>query len=183
MKTTLLVIAVLFGALLLGGVITTTWGVGQYNNAQALKTQYDAKYKANEAIFDNMFKKISQTTQVTDLQKNALKQIFNEYAQARSGNGSGGSLAKWVQESVPNVDVSVYKNLQNIVVSARDEWTTNQVELVDVAREYNTMLVTFPSNVLLKSFGFQKIDATVITSSRTENAFATGKDDNIDLTK
>lgn len=183
MNKTLLVGIVLLATACLTCIVALTWGVGKYNDAQALKTQYDAKYKANEAVFDNMFKKIAQTTQVTDLQKNSLRQIFNEYATARSGNGNGGSLAKWVQESVPNVDVSVYKNLQNIIVSARDEWTTNQVELVDVAREYNTMLMVFPSNILLKSFGFEKINATVITSTRTENAFNSGKDDDINLSK
>ena len=63
------------------------------------------------------------------------------------------------------------------VTSSRDAWTMRQVELVDISREYNQKLVTFPSNVILKMLGFQKIVPNVITSSSTEKAFETGKDD------
>lgn len=182
MKTTLIILALLFGGLLLIAGITTVWGIGQYNTASTLRNQYDAKVKANEAIFDNVIKKISQSAQVTDLQKNALKDIFTSYASARTTGGSqDGSLMKWVTESIPNVDTSIYRNLQNIVTGARDEWTANQVALIDIAREYNLMLVKFPSNLLLNALGFQKLDPKIITSTRTENAFKTGKDDDTSL--
>jgi hypothetical protein len=81
----------------------------------------------------------------------------------------------------PCVDVTVYRNLQNIITGARDEWTMNQTALVDIANSYNLMLARFPGNLLLGAFGFQKIDAKVITSSRTGQAFASGKDDDTDL--
>jgi hypothetical protein len=74
-----------------------------------------------------------------------------------------------------------FTNLQNIIAGSRDEWTANQIALVDIAREYNKNLATFPSNVFLHAFGFQDIDAKIITSTRTDNAFKTGKDDDVDL--
>ena len=43
------------------------------------------------------------------------------------------------------------------------------------------MLARFPSNVLLKVLGFEPIVPKIVTSSRTERAFATGKDDDVDL--
>lgn len=175
----LIVIAVLIAAV---AGIAGIWGISTYNNAAGLRNLYEAKVKANSASFDNMWKEISQTSQVTDKQKDALKDIFTSYAAARTTGGSqDGSLMKWVTESIPNVDVSVYKTLMNTITSARDSWTMRQLELVDIARQYNQLLVQFPTNVFLGAFGFKQIDAKVITSSRTEKAFETGKDDEVKL--
>ena len=48
-------------------------------------------------------------------------------------------------------------------------------------REYNQRLSVFPSNLVLRMFGFEKIVPKIITSSRTDKAFSTGKDDDVDL--
>jgi hypothetical protein len=58
-----------------------------------------------------------------------------------------------------------------------------QKELVGIATTFNDMMVTFPKGPFLKLFGFKIIDPKIITSSRTEKAFATGKDDDVDLRK
>jgi len=181
MKKSLLVASVIGGSFILLLLISVIWGVSRYNTARSLHNQYDALARANEASFDNMWKKINQTAQATDAQKNALKEIFNGYAATRSGNGNGGQIMTWLQESVPAVDTTVYRNLQNIIAGSRDEWTVRQIALVDVAREYNQMLVVFPSNLLLGAYGFQKINARVVTSGRTDKAFSSGKDDDVNL--
>lgn len=180
-KLTLSFIVILAG-LFVTGLIAVTWGVSTYNQAAGLKNLYEAKLKANTASFDNMWKTISQSVQVADKQKDALKEIFNSHAAARSQGAQNDQLImKWVQESVPNVDVSVYRNLQNIITSSRDGWTMRQLELVDIARQYNQSLVQFPTNVFLRIFGFQPIEAKVITSERTEKTFETSQDNDVKL--
>lgn len=182
MKKYMLIAAVLFGGFCLTVGVLGIWAMSQYNTASTLKNQYEAKVKANEAVFDNMWKKISQSSQVTDAQKNALKEVFIGYAQARSGGGPNtASFINAVREAVPKVDVKIFTQLMNVITGSRDEWTANQIALVDISREYNLMLVKFPGNILLKLFGFQKIDPKVITSGRTEAAFSTGKDDDVGL--
>lgn len=180
MNKTLLTLLVILGTLFVGATITGLYCLSTFNTATSLKVRYDAKLKANEASFDNMWKKIKGTAEVTDAQKAALKEILIGYAQARStgGGSNDGSLARWVQESVPNVDTSTFNNLQNIIAGSRDSWTFNQLELVDIAREFNRMLEVQPSGLILSIFGrFEKIDAKVITSTRTQETFANGKDD------
>jgi hypothetical protein len=182
MNKFLLSAIVLAGLLAVAVVIGSVWGISTYNQASSLKNLYDAKLKANNASFDNMFKTIDQSAQVTNKQKDALKEIFTSYASARTTGGSAdGSVMKWVTESIPNVDTSVYKTLMNTITSARDSWTMRQLELVDIARQYNQYLVQFPTNVFLKMLGFEKIDAKVVTSGRTEKAFETGRDDDTKL--
>jgi len=180
MKPYQIILAVL-GAGLFFLIAIAAYVVGTYNSEASLKVTYDAKLKDNNSQFDNMWKKIQQTAQVTNEQKNALKDIFTSYAQARTGTGDGGSLAKWTQESVPNVDTTTFKNLQNIITSSRDSWTENQRELIDLSRQYNQPLQTFPSNVILRCFGFTHLDPTIVTSTRTDNAFKSGKDDDTSL--
>ena len=97
MKIALALIAIIVGGLLLVAVILGIYGVSTYNRAQALHTQYDSKVKANSAVFDNMWKKIQQTAQVPEAQKNAFKDIFTSYAEARSG--TGGDSASVIGES------------------------------------------------------------------------------------
>ena len=181
MSKNVLVALVLAGGMFLFAVVGGIWTVGTYNGAATLRNQYTSKVSANEASFDNMWKKIQQTSQVPEAQKNAFREIFESYASARTGPNGGGSVMNWIKESIPSPDLSLYKDLMNIITGSRDEWTRNQIELVSISNEYNQRLSVFPSNILLGLFGFQKIDPKVITSSRTENAFKSGKDNDVNL--
>jgi hypothetical protein len=178
MKPTLIIVGGIFAMLALIVIVLASTGVGWYNTASRLKVQYDAKLAANHAELDNLKKKISQSAEVTDENMKALEKIFTGYAEARTPKGSEHALANWIKESVPSVDTSTFKNLQNIIVGSRDAWTMRQTEIVDISREYNSMLVVFPQNLVLKMFGFEKIIPTIVTSTETETAFKTGLDDN-----
>jgi len=153
--------------------------VSTMNTEARLRTAIEAKQLDNTSEFDNMFKKISQVAQVSEKQMQSLKEIFVEHAQARTGPGGGGSLATWIKESVPNVDTKTFDNLQNIITASRDRWTMRQKELVDLDRERKQMFRVFPSSLYLSVLGRREGDVsiTVVTSSRTERAFETGKDD------
>lgn len=166
----------LFGIVIVAAIVLFATGVGMYNNASTLKNQYEAKLSANHAELDNVKKKISQVAQVSDEQMKSLEKLFVGYADARTSKSTN-QLMTWIKETVPNVDQKTFLNLQNIITSSRDAWTMRQTELVDIAREYNKLLVVFPSNIILKMLGFEKIVPNVVTSTSTEKAFATGKDD------
>ena len=151
-----------------------------YNNSEVgLRNQIKMKQTDNKSEFDNMWKKIKQTAQVTDAAKEALQEIFVQHAQARTTGGGG--LMKWVQESVPNVqpDSMPFKTLMNIITSSRDRWTMRQKELLDFKREHDNILDKIPSGWFLA--GRQKIDVKIVTSGRTEAAFESGMDDDVDV--
>jgi hypothetical protein len=179
MKKSIIIMIVVAFVLLVFGM----GAIGTLNKEARLKNLVVAKQKDNTSEFDNMWKVIQQTAQVPEQKKEALKEIFNSYASARTGTGDGGSLMNWIKEAVPNVDVKVYDNLMNIIVSKRDAWTMRQKELIDIDREHNVMFDVFPSNIVLGIFGRQKTVITIVTSSRTEKAFETGKDDDVELFK
>jgi hypothetical protein len=168
--------------LVLGLVIAIILGiffVTTMNKETRLRNQITAKQTDNTSEYDNLWKKLSQSAQVTDAQKEALREIIVGNAQARKSGG--GSLATMVHEAVPTVDTSTFNNLLNIVTSSRDAWTMRQKELIDLKREHDNIIDLFPSNVICMVLGRQKIDIKIVTSSRTGEAFKTGKDDDVDL--
>jgi hypothetical protein len=167
------------GTVCLGLFVFVMSGVSVYNNQAQLGNLYEMKVKANEAEFDNMWKKIKQTAQIPEQKKEAFKEIFLEYAEARTSENAG-SVVNFVRESNPTLDLSVYDNLMNLISGSRDSWTMRQTELVDIARQYNQNLVMFPRNVYLGVF-FDKIDPKVITSGKTKETFESGEDNDLDL--
>jgi hypothetical protein len=177
---------IVFGALGVGGVlflILLFSVIGTANSETDLSTAIHAKQTDNKNAMDKMWKTISQVAQVTEGQKNALMEIFTGYAQARAGGkaGGGGSLATWIHEAIPSVDTSTFNNLQNIITSERDGFYMRQKELLDLNREHNRLLQRIPSGWILAAMGRKEIDVTIVTSSRTETAFQTGKDDDVSV--
>lgn len=169
---------VLGSILLIGIIIGMTW-VSANNKEVGLRNAITAKQKDNQSRFDNMWKTISQTAQVSEKDRESLSKIFVEHAQARTGNGEGGSVMKWIQESVPTVDSSLFKNLQNIILSSREGWTRNQTEILDLKREHDNVLDKFPSSIFVG--GRSHIEVQIVTSGRTKEAFDTGVDESTNV--
>ena len=149
---------------------------GTYNQEVDLRTAIEAKQQDNQSEYDNMWKTVKQAAQVTDREAQLIRDVIVGYAGERGGNGNGG-LINAVHESVPNVDAKTMSNLQNTVVGLRQNWTMRQKELVDLNREHSSLLRRFPSNVILGMFGCKEIEIHLVTSTRTDNAFESGKDD------
>lgn len=157
------------------------WGVGVANKETRLRNSIAAKQTDNKNQYDNMWKKISQVAQVTDGQKQALLEIFTQHAQARTGGDSKNLLVKWVQESVPNVDTKTFEKLMVVITSSRDSFTERQRELLGLKLEDDNVIDLFPGSIVCSILGRTKIDVKIVTSSRTENAFVEGKDDDVDV--
>lgn len=169
----LIIIVALFSAFI--GV-----SIDVYNTHIDLKTQIEAQQKANEANFDTMWKKINQVTQVSDEYKEGLKEILASYTQERKKE-SNQLLMDWTKEAVPTFDSSIYKQINNVIVSARDEFYVNQQLLIDLNREHNLLIQTFPNNIICWILHIEKININVVTSTKTDETFNTGKEDNINI--
>ena len=164
----------------LGGMCIFSKGVSVYNTHIDLKNQIEAKQKANETIFDNTWKKINQTVQVSDKYKDGLKEVLLAYTSGRS-KGDSQLLMDWTKEAVPTFDSSIYKQINNVITSSRDDFTKNQEILIDLSRQHQQFIQKFPNNVFCAILGIKEIEIKVVTSSKTEEAFNTGKEDDIKL--
>lgn len=166
------------GFLALVVLVVVVYVIGVANSETRLRNAIAAKQTDNTSEFDNCWKKISQVAQVTEGQKNALLEIFTGYAEARGKAMEGGAgVAKWVKESCPNVDTKTFENLQNIITGSRDRWTLQQKELIGLKNEHDNIRTQIPSSLICSILGRGEIKITVVTSTKTEEAFKTGKDD------
>lgn len=170
----------ILAAVLFLSITTCSYVISVLDREATIRNMVSAKQIDNTNVFDNMWKTISQTAEVTDTQRQALLEIFTSYAESRTPD-SAGRIISWIQESVPNVDTTTFNNLQNIIVSSRDSWARNQRELIDLDREHDTPFDRVVSGTILSIFGRERTEITIVTSSRTQRAFATGTDDDVNV--
>lgn len=162
-------------ALVIG--LAVIWGFSVSNSEIRLRNALTAKQRDNQSELDNLQKKITQAAQITTAQTKALLEIIVGNAQARTQKG--GTLATLVHEAVPNVDVKVFQNLQNIVTAGRDSWTMRQKEILDLKREHDNVRTVAPGSWVVG--GRPEIQVVIVTSDRAEEAFKTGKDNDTDV--
>ena len=155
-------------------------GIGFYNTHITLKNQIEAKQKENEVVFDTMWKKINQTVQVADKYKDGLKLILTAYTDGRN-KGNNQLIMDWTKEAVPNFDSSVYKQLNNIIVGSREDFSKNQSILIDLSRQHNQFIQTFPNNLFANILNIKPIEIQIITSTNTQKTFETGLENEIGL--
>lgn len=184
MNKTLLLMSVaalgIFALVAISGVVL--YGVGVVNNFNKIEVSADAIQKNNENILDNTRKQVREAGVVADKEVEALTNIITGYAGERGSGPDGGnnnmiSIAA-VNEAVPSItDVKTLQNLQNIVVAARNKWEAAQTRLIEKQRQGNEMLVTIPSSLILSLVGKEQFQITIVTSSETQENFASGTDD------
>lgn len=146
-----------------------------------------AQLESNKASHDTMWKTIRETAQVPDMMRDDFIKTYDAAMRGRYGENGSGAVMQWIKEQNPNLAPEVYTKVQTVIESGRARFLKDQQQLVDKVREYNNLLDgnrAILANVFL---GFpRKIDPNddkfkPVTSGRTDDAFRTGKDDEIKL--
>lgn len=153
--------------------------VSTSNTEIRLRNQIDAVQLDNQNEFQLMWTRIEQVTQVTRAERESVERIIVNYADQRTGEGGGGRFINAVREAIPNIDNATFVNLQNTIVASRDRFANRQRQLIDLKREHDNIIMTFPGSIFVGNR--PQVDITVITSTRTQETFQTGLDDNIKL--
>lgn len=151
-----------------------------YKAENSQRLLVSAHQQKNEVVFDNVWKTVAQLAQVTDKYKESFKDVYVGIMDGRYGKGDG-TLMKWVQESNPNFEPSMFTKLMNVIEGSNAEFTENQKMLIDLGREHDLILTTPPASIFYSLLGKEHIKLNIVTSTKTENAFKTGKNDNIDI--
>jgi hypothetical protein len=159
-------------------VVVTFYGVSTHNTAISLESQFEAVQNDNKNQYDNMVKKIMKSAQVTKKQAEFIGKIIIDHAKSRGGSGPM-TLVNAVKESIPTIPDKAWTNLQNIITSSHDRFASAQTRLLDIKREHDILRMSIPSSFIVG--GRNELEAIIVTSSRTENAFTTGKDDDMEL--
>lgn len=175
-KIILIALLVILGC----GIGTVVGAYFGYNNKEiALRAKAEAQVGKIEGVHDKMWKVIQQKAQVTTEYKDAFAEIYPEIISGRySGNGDG-SLMKWVTESNPNFDTSLYTDLMQSIEILRSEFQRNQETMLDLVREHKTLCTTYPGRWFISNT--MEIEYTVISSTKSKVVMETGIDDDVKL--
>lgn len=144
-----------------------------YQNASArLKNEFTSQEQKIESAFDDAWKTIKQVAQVDEKYRESVKEIVIGNAEARGGSGS---LASFVTEAVPNIDSTTANRLIGIIDGRREMLKREQQLLTNIAKLHNDLVDTFPGNLFLS----ERLEARIISSTRTKEAIETGVDDDV----
>lgn len=144
-----------------------------------LRKQAIAQEDKIEVVYDKVWKTIQQKAQISNEYRDAFSEIYPEIMENRYGGDEGGTLMKWITESNPNFDTSLYKDLSQSIEVLRTEFQKNQERMLDIIREHSSLCERYPSRWFVKNK--EKIEYTVISSTKSKTVMATGIDDNVDL--
>lgn len=172
---------VVLGIFLFVGMFFVAIPLISYSNQEvSIRNQVIASQKSNEVIYDRVWKTIQQQAGVSEKYSIDFRNIYKDIMEARNPNGQG-TLLKFITESNPNFDSSIFKSLMSSIEGNRRDFEFAQKMLIDKKREHDILLSSFPSGMYLGILGRKPIDIQLVTSERTEKAFKSGQDNNIDL--
>lgn len=136
-----------------------------------------AKEKEVANVYDDVWKTISQVAQVSEDYRTSFDSIYSHIMSDRY-SANDGSLMKWIKESNPKFETTLYLDLANTIESKRGEFKNVQSVLIDVVRQYNDYVSVFPNSFFLNK---EPLEVKLILSTRTNKAVETGVDDDVKL--
>lgn len=152
-----------------------------YTNEEVrLRNLYVAQYDVIEGYHDAMWKIIQQQAQVTDKYQESFRDIYVGIMEGRYSNEGGrGALMNWIQESNPQFSVSLFSQLMNTIEVQREAFLKEQTKMLNIINQHSNLIETIPGRWFLSDK--EKLEYTMISSSRSKKVRETGIDDDVDL--
>jgi hypothetical protein len=167
------VLAVVLGIIGVAGI-----GVAKYismgNQNARLTNLFNAKQVESKTIHSEMWQTVKEIGGVTDAYASKFDSIYSHIMDARYSKGDG-SLMKFITEANPTFDSRLYEKLANVIEEKRIKFNGVQKDLLDIDREHNDLITTFPGTLFLS--GAPRFKVQIVTSTRSEKAFESGVDD------
>ena len=176
-------IAVVVGLVGLIGIVFMSY-VSAYNAANRMENQIVATFEDNKNVLAQYSNRIAEAAQIPAMQRDDLVAVVTAALDARYGEEGSKAMFQFIQEQNPNIDSSVYTQLQRMIEAGRIDFATAQTRLIDQKRVYETALGSFWQGMWMRVAGYPKInldDYKIVTNARTEEAFKTGVEEPMKL--
>ena len=149
-----------------------------------------ATWEDNENVLAQYSLKIGEIAQVPAMYRDDIKEIYADVLKGRYGENGSQAMFQFLKEQNPQIDASLYTNIQQAMEAGRNEFRVAQTRLVDQKRVYVTNLGYVWKGFWLETAGYPTLnvgfqggadDFEIITSEYAIDAFETGVDQGITL--
>lgn len=159
-------------------IVSIGSAISYFNDFNRIEQQVKKFNKDSENYLSNYTLKVQETAQIPDMYKDGLKEVIKGTFEGRYGADGSKAVMQWIQEQNIQFDSSLYKEIQVVISSGRDEFRISQTKKLDVCAIYETKLSQFPGSLIAGVFGYPRIDldktCQVVSDVRTQEAFGKG---------
>jgi len=189
-----LLIAIVSVAILLLAIIGSY--ISFYNTAVKLENTTRAQFQSNKNAYDSMWKTIQEVAQVPQQYKDDFKDLLVTETTAKYGDKGSQATFQWFKDRDLKLPPEMYTKVQTAIEANRAEFRRGQDVLLDKQRRYSDHIQSFGGSIWAGMSGHPKpvmgelaptkdldgdgvmtvLDYPIVTSAKTEAAFATGED-------
>jgi uncharacterized protein (UPF0333 family) len=173
------VLAIVALLIALAGVAAVSY-ISAYNFGNSTEQQLKAVRENNKNILAQYGQKVQEAAQVPSMYAEDVTKVVTAAVQGRYG--ADGSKATWqmLKEQNPSLDASMYKQIQQIIESGRNDFQNGQSRQIAVKQGYETALGSFWQGMWLRIAGYPKLNLDefkIISTGRADDAYQKGKED------
>jgi hypothetical protein len=168
---TLIIVGAILGALVLGAIGIYGYANSLQMEGVARETELNAQYLDNQNELSTYISKFYETVGIANLKSDKMDQILTDAVKGRyeghtSAQVGQGQLFSAIKEAYPNIDLSHYDRILDLINSGRDAYKQKQSKLLDMLRSYDKWRESgiFQSMVLGKYFPSNHLEARIGTS-------------------
>ena len=174
--------------LVLGAIAAVVAGsyIKNFNYGNRVERQIEATHTDNRNVLAQYSTRIVEMAQVPEMCKQDVMDIYEGALTGRYGENGSQAMFQFLQEQNPQIDASLYTNVQQSMEAGRNQFQNSQSRLIDLKRGYETKLGSFYSGFWLNVAGYPRIDLAqfnIVVNDHSNEAFETGIDNGIELNK
>ena len=176
----------LVALLVVGALVAFVAGsyIVNFNYGNRMERQIEATHTDNRNVLAQYSTRIMEMAQVPDMYKEDVMEIYEGALTGRYGENGSQAMFQFLQEQNPQIDASLYTNIQQSMEAGRNKFENSQTRLIDLKRGYETRLGSFYSGFWLGVAGYPRIDLNdfnIVVNDYSNDAFETGIDNGLQI--
>lgn len=159
-------------------VVSSYFSAASFGNAS--ESQLRAVKTNSKNIFAQYGQKVLEVAQVPDMYKKDLLESTEAAISGRYGENGSQATFQMIKEQNPNLDASMYKQIQQVIEAGRNDFTNAQTQLIDIRRQYEKALGSPWQGFWLRMAGYPRSnldDFDIVSTDRADTAFRNKKED------
>lgn len=148
------------------------------NTAVAYEQNINKFDRSSQNTLSSYTLKVKEMFQVPDLYKDALQDVIKGTFEGRYGENGSQATFQWIQEQNLQFDSSMYKELQVVMNSGRDEFKMSQDRKLEICTQYDILTNKPVSKFILSVVGYPSVDIAtkcrIVLDTQTIKTFETG---------